>query len=185
MIAHVLRMGWSVFNLCNIATTLTPKLWLLLFAALLPGCGASAASVPLPTARISIQSKNLATAVPTPQPTQTPTPIPAPTSAATTTPDSPQAQYRLWMEEARTLHPYSETVEHMWAVMLCESGGQPNASNGVNHGLFQFSADTWAGAWNAYRDQPILDPRAQIFATAQAWQAGYQSWWGCYFNAAP
>jgi hypothetical protein len=88
--------------------------------------------------------------------------------------------YRGWMEEARLLHPYAEPVEAMWAVMLCESSGNAGIVAGAYHGLFQFSPETWGGAWNPYRDQPILDPRAQIFAAAKAWQDGNQSWWGCY-----
>jgi hypothetical protein len=85
------------------------------------------------------------------------------------------------MEEARALHPYGEPVEQMWSVMICESSGDASVvAAGLYHGLFQYSAETWAGAWNPYRDQPILDPRAQIFATAKAWQDGHQSWWGCY-----
>lgn len=90
------------------------------------------------------------------------------------------ATYQVWMEEARALHPYPEPVEAMWAVMLCESSGNATAVGAGHHGLFQYSPETWGGSWNPYRDQPILDPRAQIFATAKAWQDGYQSWWGCY-----
>lgn len=84
------------------------------------------------------------------------------------------------MEEARAAHPYAESTEQMWAVMICESAGQPEVSNGINIGLFQYHPDTWAGDWNPYRDAPITDARSQIFATAKAWQDGYQGWWGCY-----
>jgi hypothetical protein len=84
------------------------------------------------------------------------------------------------MVEARTLHPYSESIEAMWALMICESTGNPGMVAGDYHGLFQYSSATWAGDWNPYRDRPILDPRAQIFATAKAWHDGYQHWWGCY-----
>jgi hypothetical protein len=68
----------------------------------------------------------------------------------------------------------------MWELMICESSGNPGVIAGSYHGLFQYDAATWAGEWNPYRDQPILDPRAQIFATAKAWHDGNQHWWGCY-----
>jgi hypothetical protein len=84
------------------------------------------------------------------------------------------------MAEARALHPYPEPIETMWAVMICESTGNPGLVAGDYQGLFQYSSATWAGDWNLYRGQPILDPRAQIFATAQAWHDGHQRWWGCY-----
>jgi hypothetical protein len=73
----------------------------------------------------------------------------------------------------------------MYAVLLCESGGDPAivSPDGFNHGLFQYSAATWAGDWNPYRDQPITDARAQIFATACAWSRGMQAQWGCYTNS--
>jgi hypothetical protein len=95
-------------------------------------------------------------------------------------PATPEEQYRIWMEEARALHPYPEPLEAMWAVMLCESSGVADMVAGPYHGLFQYLDSTWAGEWNPYRDSPILDPRAQIFATAKAWQDGNQGWWGCY-----
>lgn len=101
----------------------------------------------------------------------------APLATATQT---PLQQYRAWMEEAHSVHPYPESVDRMWAVMLCESSGDPNLVHDSYYGLFQYQPDTWAGDWNTYRDQPILDPHAQIFATAKAWQDGYQGWWGCY-----
>lgn len=84
------------------------------------------------------------------------------------------------MEEARAAHPYSEPIEVMWQVMLCESSGEADMVAGSYYGLFQYEQATWAGDWNPYRSSPILDPRAQIFATAKAWQDGSQRWWGCY-----
>jgi hypothetical protein len=84
------------------------------------------------------------------------------------------------MQEARATHPYSEPLETMWQVMLCESSGQAEQVAETYYGLFQHQQSTWAGDWNPYRAEPILDPRAQIFATAKAWQDGNQHWWGCY-----
>jgi hypothetical protein len=98
----------------------------------------------------------------------------------TATPADPLTAYRSLMEDARAAHPYPETVEHMWNVMMCESKGDPGMVAWPYHGLFQYLPETWSGDWNPYREQPILDARAQIFATAKAWQDGNQSWWGCY-----
>ena len=91
-------------------------------------------------------------------------------------------QYRAWISEARAIHPYPESEERMYEVMMCESRGQAAIVNSVGpySGLFQYSSATWSGDWNSYRDQNILDPRAQIFATALAWSNGMQSHWGCY-----
>lgn len=92
------------------------------------------------------------------------------------------AQYRAWIREARLAHPYADSEERMYAVMMCESRGHADALNpaGPYTGLFQYSSVTWNGAWNTYRDQGMLDPRAQIFATALAWQRNMQRHWGCY-----
>ncbi|ABX04553.1 MAG TPA: hypothetical protein DEF47_08960 [Herpetosiphon sp.] len=106
-----------------------------------------------------------------------------PTQAVASTPsisaDDWQSQYRAWIEEARQTHPYSESSEVMWNVMICESSGNPTIQGpGGLTGLFQYQPSTWAGTWNPYRDQPITDARAQIFATAKAWHDGNQQWWG-------
>ncbi|MEO1303789.1 MAG: hypothetical protein AAFV37_02345 [Pseudomonadota bacterium] len=95
------------------------------------------------------------------------------------------SQYRTWISDARAEHPYPESVEKMYAVMICESGGQADIVNaaGPYSGLFQYANGTWNGDWNTYRDAGILDARAQIFATALAWSLGMQSQWGCYNRA--
>jgi hypothetical protein len=139
----------------------------------LVACGSSSASgqMPLPTAAFA------PTSVP-------PTAAPPPTSIPPTTASQPVpsglVQYRVWMEEARLRHPYPEAIDKMWAVMLCESKASADMIAYPYHGLFQYHPDTWNGEWNPYRTAPILDPQAQIFATAKAWQDGYQGWWGCY-----
>jgi hypothetical protein len=85
------------------------------------------------------------------------------------------------MEEARTLHPYPESIDKMWRVMMCESSGNPYASAGGRYlGLFQYVPSTWAGSWNPYRNSSIWDARSQIFATAKAWSIGMQGHWTCY-----
>ena len=93
--------------------------------------------------------------------------------------EAEQQQYRAWMEVARRRYPYSESVSRMWKLMLCESAGKSNAAHSGTYGLFQYRRETWKGAWNPYRRKSIYDPRAQIFATAQAWHDGHQSWWHC------
>jgi hypothetical protein len=95
------------------------------------------------------------------------------------------AQYRVWISEARVTHPYADSEDRMYDVMMCESGGNPEIVNpaGPYTGLFQYVDGTWQGDWNTYRDQAITDARAQIFATALAWNLGMQSHWGCYAQA--
>ena len=94
------------------------------------------------------------------------------------------AQYRAWIAEARAKHPYADSQERMFKVMMCESRGNASIVNpaGPYTGLFQYSTATWNGAWNTYRTEGIKDARAQIFATALAWQRGMQRQWGCYSN---
>jgi len=104
--------------------------------------------------------------------------------ASTGTPT--MTQYRQWMEEARVAYPYRQTVDKMWRVMMCESGGSPRASGGGGAwlGLFQYAPGTWAGRWNPYRSNSIWDAKSQIFATAKAWSIGMQSAWSCYYITA-
>lgn len=92
------------------------------------------------------------------------------------------AQYRSWISEARTKHPYTESEDRMYAVMLCESEGRSDVvdGSGLYKGLFQYRTRTWNDTWNTYRDAGILDARAQIFATALAWQLNKQREWSCY-----
>ena len=91
-------------------------------------------------------------------------------------------QYRTWIREARAKHPYPESEDKMYAVMMCESGGQADIVNpaGPYSGLFQYVDGTWKGDWNLYRDRDIFDAEAQILATALAWNQNMQSHWGCY-----
>jgi hypothetical protein len=109
---------------------------------------------------------------------------PAPTSRRGAVDEQTLAQYRAWIHEARQAHTYADSEERMYAVMMCESRGQATIVSPAGHsGLFQYSRATWNGAWNTYRDQGILNPRAQIFATSLAWQRNMQRHWGgCYSN---
>jgi hypothetical protein len=163
------------------ARTLT----MLLLVGLLAACGGGTPPPPptfaAPTAPLPDPSELLAS-VASPTPSASPTSEPRPTSEppSPSPPTTPFEQYRAWMAEARTLYPYDDSIDSMWSVMLCESGGNPDLNAGDYHGLFQYSAETWSGAWNPYRERSIYDPQAQIFATAKAWHDGQQGWWGCY-----
>ncbi len=106
-------------------------------------------------------------------------------------PDPPAAnasldQLRTWIGEARATHPYAESEQRMFDVMICESGGRADAVNpaGPYTGLFQYFDTTWNGEWNQYRGNDVFDARSQIFATALAWSLGMQNHWGCY-NTTP
>jgi hypothetical protein len=106
---------------------------------------------------------------------------PAAATGASTRPT--HAQLRQWMEEARALHPYPESVDKMWRVMMCESGGNPSVvGSGRYIGLFQYLPGTWSGGWNPYRNSSIWDARSQVFATARAWSVGMQNHWSCYYH---
>jgi hypothetical protein len=152
-------------------------------AFMLSSCG-GALTPTLPTAYIVRAGAAATPSARTPtMPAQaTNPPAATPTSLPNATPalGGPFDQYRAWMEEARTAHPYGEAVDVMWEVMICESSGRADEVAGSYSGLFQYDSATWSGDWNPYRANPILDPRAQIFATAKAWQDGNQHWWGCY-----
>ena len=97
----------------------------------------------------------------------------------------PQAtleQYKQWIREAREKHPYRESVDKMYRVMMCESGGDARALGGGGRwkGLFQYVTSTWRGSWNPYRAEDVFSAKAQIFATAHAWSRGMQGHWTCY-----
>ena len=109
----------------------------------------------------------------------------APSAARGPVDEQTLSQYRAWIHEARLAHPYTDSEDRMYAVMMCESRGQAALVNraGPYSGLFQYSSGAWNGAWNTYRSQGVLDPRAQIFATALAWQRNMQGQWGCYTHS--
>lgn len=119
--------------------------------------------------------------MPEPDPLPEPDPEPA-TSMPELEGEAALAQYRVWMGEARVLHSYPESEQRMYEVMMCESGGHADIVNpaGPYSGLFQYADGTWSGDWNTYRENDILDPRSQIFATALAWSLNMQGQWGCY-----
>ncbi len=115
----------------------------------------------------------------TPTPPATPLPAPNPNAA----PDAATLSlYRTWIVLARAQHPYAESADRMFAVMMCESGGRSTVINpaGPYKGLFQYSPLTWNDPWNTYRDRGIFDAKAQVFATALAWSLKMQRQWGCY-----
>ena len=72
---------------------------------------------------------------------------------------------------------YGQDPAELYRVMLCESGGDPGADNGVCKGLFQFNPGTWAGT--PYGGQSIFDPRAQAMAAAWMWSQGRKGEWTC------
>lgn len=116
-------------------------------------------------------------------PTATPSPAARVASARRSGVDEETlAQYRVWIAQARAKHRYPDSEQRMLKVMMCESGGRAAIVNPVGpySGLFQYSNGTWHGAWNDYRGEGILDAKAQIFATALAWEKGMQRHWGCY-----
>ena len=47
-------------------------------------------------------------------------------------------QYRAWMADAKAMYPYPQSLDKMWRVMMCESGGNASASGGG--GRWQFFA---------------------------------------------
>jgi hypothetical protein len=120
-------------------------------------------------------------------PESIPSAAPAPADPRAAPDASTLALYRAWIAEARAKHPYADSVDRMYAVMMCESGGRLAVVNpaGPYTGLFQYVAGTWNGTWNTYRTAGMVDAKAQIFATALAWSLNMQSHWGCYRKTAP
>lgn len=127
--------------------------------------------------------------LPAPSPTDPPRLPPVPTSLPPPAPAPAPAvdPYRRWIHEARLQYPYPESEEQMYQLLLCESSGNPAADSpdGLYHGLFQYSAETWGGDWNPYRNESIYDAQTQIWATARAWNLGMQQQWGCYSTLVP
>ena len=113
----------------------------LLITLLLSSCGAPLTPT-LPTAYVVRAGTAATPAPPTPTipPLATKPPEITPTSLPSATPvlDTPLDQYRAWMQEARAAHPYSEPIEVMWQVMLCESAGQADQVADSYYGLSQY-----------------------------------------------
>ncbi|MBI5869375.1 MAG: transglycosylase SLT domain-containing protein [Actinobacteria bacterium] len=72
---------------------------------------------------------------------------------------------------------YGQDPAALYRVMICESGGDPNADNGVCKGLFQFNPGTWAGT--PFGGQSIYDGHSQIQAAAWMWSQGRKGEWTC------
>ncbi len=72
---------------------------------------------------------------------------------------------------------YGVDGEDMYWLMMCESGGNPNASNGYNIGLFQFAPPTF-DTYNVTGGD-IWDATAQIYAAANLISQGGRGQWGC------
>jgi hypothetical protein len=108
--------------------------------------------------------------------------VAAPARPAAAADSATLAQYRQWIAEARQQYPYPESTDKMYRVMMCESVGDRFAVGGGRRwfGLFQYVPSTWRGSWNPYRTADLYDAKAQIFATARAWQLGKQGEWTCY-----
>lgn len=78
----------------------------------------------------------------------------------------------------RAAAQYGQDPAELYRVMLCESGGDQYADNGVCKGLFQFNPGTWAGT--PYGGSDIFDGHAQIWAAAWMWSQGRQYEWTCF-----
>lgn len=88
------------------------------------------------------------------------------------------AQFGQWGPHlADAAEKYGQDPAALYAVMSCESKGDPNADNGVNKGLFQFEPSTFAGT--PYGGASIFDGQAQIYAAAWMWSQGRKGEWGC------
>ena len=75
------------------------------------------------------------------------------------------------------------SADGLYRLMMAESGGVANASNGVNKGLFQYADGTWMGSWNPWRASSIFDGAAQIRATGLAIKLGYgPGWWSSTYS---
>ena len=142
--------------------------------------------LPAATALLALALSACSTSKPA-GPGSIPSASPAPADPRAAPDASTLAQYRTLIAEAREKHPYADSVDRMYEVMMCESGGRLAVINpaGPYTGLFQYVAGTWNGAWNTYRNAGMNDAKAQIFATALAWSLNMQSHWGCYRKTAP
>jgi soluble lytic murein transglycosylase-like protein len=72
---------------------------------------------------------------------------------------------------------YGQDPAALYRVMICESGGNAYADNGVCKGLFQFNPGTFAGT--PYGGDSIFDGTAQIYAAAWMWSQGRRGEWSC------
>jgi uncharacterized protein YraI len=74
---------------------------------------------------------------------------------------------------------YGQSGDAMYAVALCESGLNPNATNAWSGaaGLFQFLPGTWATT--PWAGSSVYDPVANANAAAWMWSVGRRGEWVC------
>ncbi|MCL6106920.1 MAG: transglycosylase SLT domain-containing protein [Actinobacteria bacterium] len=88
------------------------------------------------------------------------------------------AQFGQWGPDlVEAAAAYGQNPATLYRVMICESGGDPNADNGICKGLFQFNPGTWAGT--PYGGDNIFDGHAQAMAAAWMFAQGRKDEWVC------
>jgi hypothetical protein len=124
------------------------------------------------------------TTAPPPPPTTTTTTTPAPPPAKvpppTTAPIARTGSCQGWGDLLAAYFPANQ-VDKACSVMLCESGGNPNAENASSSasGLFQFLDSTWTSTTGQPPPASAYIPEAQIAAAGQLWQSSGWSPWVC------
>lgn len=106
------------------------------------------------------------TSIPTATPTPTSLPTPTPTAIPTATPTPPPVVVSLGdMEELFTKYSgaYSVDRELMKKIANCESGFNPNATNGPYGGMFQYVDSSWS----AMRSRMGADPNPDLRFNAE------------------
>lgn len=75
----------------------------------------------------------------------------------------------------------AEQVANACRVMMCESGGNPNAKNSGSSasGLFQFLDGTWESTTGTPAPARAYDPATQVAAAAKLWRSSGWAPWSC------
>ena len=121
---------------------------------------------------------------PTPSPTSTPTPKPTPTPSPSPTPKPKPTTDQL--EEWFTKYANEQSINKdlLKKIAWCESKYNPNATNGIYGGMYQFSPSTWKNTRQQMNKEsnPDLrfDPEAAIHAAAfRIATVGDKAWPNC------
>lgn len=81
--------------------------------------------------------------------------------------------------QAYIIEVFGESADWALRVAFCESTFNPNVSNGVYSGLFQFHPSTFKSTPIGQAGYSIWDWKAQVRATHWMYEQGRKDEWGC------
>ena len=81
-----------------------------------------------------------------------------------------------YLSETFAIYGIADQIPMAEATILCESGWNWKADNGISYGIAQFTPATWYD----FGHGDIFDPYVQIQTMAKMWSRGLQKRWDCW-----